>query len=53
MIYLFFSDTAGDIFKFYLPADLPAFLLITSPAYFTPFPLYGSGLRKLLIFAAT
>jgi len=39
--------------SYYLPAALPAFLRNTSPANFTPLPLYGSGLRKLLIFAAT
>ena len=32
---------------------MPAFRRITSPWYFTPFPLYGSGLRKLRISAAT
>ena len=37
----------------YLPADLPAFLLNTSPTNLTPLPLYGSGLRKLRILAQT
>jgi hypothetical protein len=32
---------------------LIAFLLNTSPTNLTPFPLYGSGLRKPLILAAT
>jgi len=39
--------------NYYLPAALPAFLLNTSSVYLTPFPLYGSGLRKLLNLAAT
>lgn len=34
-------------------AALPAFLLITSPTYLTPFPLYGSGGLELLITAET
>ena len=29
------------------------FFLISSPTNLTPFPLYGSGLRKERIFAAT
>src|SRR5690606_4073744 len=38
---------------YYFLADLPAFLLNTSPSNLTPLPLYGSGLRKLRILAAT
>src|SRR6266705_755859 len=36
----------------YLPA-FPALRRICSPAYRTPLPLYGSGLRSLRMFAAT
>src|SRR6476661_6462024 len=43
------SDTAHD----YLPPALPALRRICSPAYLTPFPLYGSGGRRLRISAAT
>src|SRR6266852_1067054 len=32
---------------------LPAFFLSTSPVYRTPFCLYGSGLRRRRMFAAT
>jgi len=38
---------------YFLPADLPAFLLISSPTNRIPFPLYGSGLRRERILAAT
>src|SRR4029079_5664254 len=43
------SDAAHD----YLPPALPALRRICSPTYFTPFPLYGSGGRRLRISAAT
>ena len=38
--------------NYFLP-DLPAFLIIRSPAYLIPFPLYGSGGRISRIFAAS
>src|SRR3954469_7336176 len=37
----------------YFPPALPALRRICSPAYLTPFPLYGSGGRRLRISAAT
>src|SRR3954467_12648536 len=37
----------------YLPPALPAFRRICSPAYLIPFPLYGSGGRRLRSSAAT
>src|SRR5690242_4347787 len=43
------SDAAHD----YLPPALPALRRICSPTYLTPFPLYGSGGRRLRISAAT
>src|SRR5688500_4437571 len=37
----------------YLPPALPAFRRICSPWYLMPFPLYGSGGRRLRSSAAT
>src|SRR5262245_22101392 len=37
----------------YLPPALPALRRMTSPAYLMPFPLYGSGGRRLRSSAAT
>src|SRR6185295_14984142 len=42
----------GDLFDLgYLPAVLPALRRIVSSMYLIPLPLYGSGGRKLRIFA--
>ncbi len=42
-----------NLFNYFLAADLPALRRKISPVNLIPFPLYGSGLRKLRIFAAT